>query len=150
MVLQQSNPIIDLLAPAAHGKLALRLGLINNWYAIESAGFSSLFGDSPNRQPGKPLASYDQIILFSFSRILEKNIEAVASAEIHRIAPRPEPGERAHVAQHLLEGMANCGLIEVPSIRLKNYFWDRPVESPLLPPGHSYLLVHPGSGIRYS
>jgi heptosyltransferase III len=144
--LKKTCPTIDILAPAAHGKLAQRLGLIRKWYAVESAVFASLFGDSPAPQLRQPLAPYDHIILFSFSGVLEKSMKAVTSAEIHKVIPRPEPKKKVHVAQHLLEGTAACGLIRAVTFNAKNYFWDRPSGSGRSQTHPSDLLVHPGAG----
>jgi ADP-heptose:LPS heptosyltransferase len=134
---------IDVLCQSQTGKLAKSLGLTKNWYPAEAASFASLFSDQIDQKIKTILEQYEKIIIFTFSDQLEQSINSVSANLSCRLPPKPPADLRIHVAQFILENIANCGL-------LKNT--DAALESISLPDGRNRaqitrrILLHPGAG----
>jgi hypothetical protein len=143
-------PHIDALCQKKLGGLARKLNLIDKSYALESAAVATLYGDSSNRVDAKTatfLQSYERIVIFSFSRKLQENIERFSGTKVLRIPPRPPAGEKIHVSRFLWKHLARAGLLEglmyPPSDFMANLPRQYSIEAASGP-----VLIHPGSGSR--
>ena len=134
---------IDVLCQSQPGKLAKALEMVKNWYPAETASFSSLFSDHIDPKIKTILKQYDKVIIFTFSDQLEQSINSVSASLSCRLPPKPPAGQRIHVAQFILDNIANCGLI-------KNA--DAALDGISLPDRRSRrqhprkILLHPGAG----
>ena len=75
--LKNSFTHIDALCQRKLGRLACKLGLIDEGISLETAAFASLYSDQSSHidpRVKKRIRSYDAIIVFSFSTELEKNL----------------------------------------------------------------------------
>jgi ADP-heptose:LPS heptosyltransferase len=136
------NPI-DVLCQSQPGRLAIALGVAENRYPAEAASFSSLFSDQIDSIIKTILVQYDKVIIFTLSDQLEQSINSVSASLSCRVPPKPPADQRIHVAQFILENIADCGLIkkadatleDVPLPGLKNQ-----------PQNPRRILLHPGAG----
>jgi heptosyltransferase III len=115
---------------------------------VESAVFSCLFGNNHvdfNGELIKLLKSYDDVILFSFSRDPAENIKKASGTRVFQIHPRPEPFENIHVGRYLISMMVNAKLLKA---KAENNFVDicRDFRNPDLK--KKKVFIHPGSGSR--
>jgi ADP-heptose:LPS heptosyltransferase len=129
------------------GRVAHRLGLVESYFALESAFFAGLYG-TPSTRFSAWLAEFDSILLFSVSGELEKRLREQVSADVVRISPRPEPNTRIHVTDHLAAEIGRSGLFERQrwddARRTKAEFRDRRDENADV----GKVLLHPGAGGR--
>lgn len=152
IALRQVYSQIDALCQQKLGELARELNLIDKSYALESSAIAPLYGPHPDRvdtQTAARLQSYDGIILFSFSRRIQANIEQVAGCPILRIPPRPPTGEKNHVSRFLWGHLVRAGFIQgiEPPIHPSAFLQISP--RPCRTPSDSApVLIHPGSGSR--
>ena len=102
---------LDAVCKPQLGELTQSLGLIDSWFSQDGARFATLFSNTPDPDLKALLNSYDEIILFSFSKDLARSIKKIRNHPVHRIPPRPEPTENIHVALHLLKNLTTRGLI---------------------------------------
>jgi ADP-heptose:LPS heptosyltransferase len=148
--LKKRFPSIDAVCKPQLGELAKRFGLIDNWFSQDAARFASFFSNSIDPDVINLLNTYDEIVLFSFSKDLAQSINQIWHHSVHRISPRPKLTDNIHVAVHLLKNLVSCGLIaqdndlnipEQPSFYMKqeafyNTLYFRKV------------LLHPGAGSK--
>jgi len=147
--LKAAFPQIDVLCQNKLAKLARKLDLIDNGYALESAVFASLYADRFSRvdpMVKNILQAYDRIILFSYSRQLETMLSRISGADVHRISPRPAPDETIHVAAFIIQRLQAAHLLtdEGPAKEHPPNRYCRPVSGKTA----SMILLHPGSGSR--
>ena len=139
----------DGLCQSKLGKLACDLQVLDGWFPVESASFASLYTNTVDISIKKIIRSYSDIVLFSFSTILEAAIKNIAEGNLYRIPPRPDPRQKIHVARHILSCLKRFGLPGKTD--------DDP--TPTEPPTHHpkkpnvrfnspRILIHPGSGSR--
>jgi ADP-heptose:LPS heptosyltransferase len=143
---------IDVLCQGKLGKIARELDLVDNWYALESAAFASLYADHFTRVDSRVkniLQGYDQIILFSYSWQLEKTLNHISGYKVCRIPPRPPEPEKIHVSEFIIKHLKNAHLlagdeaVRTPFLQ-KTRTGDRCREKPV----PASVLLHPGSGSR--
>ena len=141
--LQKYFKPIDVLCQHQLGKLAKALGLAQNWHAVETAYFASLFGGQIDQKIKTVLEKYDKIILFTLSEQLEQSIHTVAANLSCRLPPKPPPHQGIHVAKFALENIYDCGLIKKADAKLDDVPF--PVRKDRLQMSHK-ILLHPGAG----
>lgn len=150
--LRKTHSPIDALCQKKLGELARKLNLIERGFSLESAAFASLYSacsDRVDAQTATFLQSYERIILFSFSRSLQENIERFGAAKVLRIPPRPPAGEKIHVGRFLWSHLVRAGLLEKaepmsdPSASMQSLRQQHGIEAASGP-----VLIHPGSGSR--
>ena len=139
---------IDAVCKPQLGELAKGLGLIENWFSQDAARFASLFSDTIDPDVKNLLNTYDEIILFSFSKDLAQSINQIRHYPVHRIPPRPQPTDNIHVALHLLKNLVSCGLIaadnNLNTFEQPSFYGQKEVLYNSL---HSrQVLLHPGAG----
>ena len=140
---------IHLLCQNQIGKLARDLGLVQKYFPLESAVFASLYSGSSNDKIKEILSVYDKVILFSYSAPLEKRIDEIIKKKVRRIAPRPAANHKVHVAEHVLNHLIHCGLIEESQVcgrGIKSRFVHEKDEAGRSETGK--ILIHPGAGSR--
>jgi ADP-heptose:LPS heptosyltransferase len=141
---------IDAVCKPQLGELAQGFGLIENWFPQDTARFASFFSDSIDPDVINLLNSYDEIVLFSFSKELAQSINQIRHHPVHRISPRPKLADKIHVAVHLLKNLARCRLIaedndlnipEQPSFNMQ--------QEAFYNSSHTRkVLLHPGAGSK--
>ena len=134
---------IDALCQSGLGKLAESLGIVRSWHPLESAPVATLFSDTIDPKIMAVLRSYENILLFTFSKRLEQNIRHLTSAPVCCIPSKPPEYVRQHLTEFVLESLVNCGLINkadsggeedsFDNRRSKIEYADR-------------VLLHPGAG----
>ncbi len=143
---------IDVLCQGKLGKIARKLDLVDNGYALESAAFASLYSEPAGLIDPKVkniIQTYDQIILFSYSRLLENSLNRISRHKVYRIAPRPPENEKIHVSEYIIKHLKAAKLLPV----------DKQFNKPFMqkagaPDGYrqksvpARTLLHPGSGSR--
>ncbi len=138
---------IHALCNARHGALAKMLNLVDKSFPLEAARFATLYSDRIDPGVKEMLAGYREIVLFTWSRRLERAVAGIVGPRAHRISPRPGAWERTHVTRHLWRRLAEIGLVEdrggeMAADMEKRSLMDA-VPPSRLSPG---VLVHPGSG----
>jgi len=145
-ILQRQYRSIDAVCQKKLGILASYLGIVENHFPLESALVASLFSNLPHSQLIRIIAAYDTILLFSFSEHLKDAIQGLTSKTVYRIAPRPMPGEKVHVADYLLSGVKAADLLAGtmnPSDFVPQFMAHKR-RGPEYPA--SDIILHPGSG----
>lgn len=140
---------IDVICQSSSGKLGCALGVFSKFYPLESASFSSLYSNSIDSRIKNILRSYQEIVLFSFSKLLEDAIAEITTKKPHRIMPRSELNQKLHVGEYITRNLRKCGLLEANSRINENVFlpvnpaqqWERINKS-------KRILIHPGSGSK--
>ncbi|MBW1697246.1 MAG: glycosyltransferase family 9 protein [Deltaproteobacteria bacterium] len=138
---------IDIICQNKLGKLVSYLNIAEKSFPIESSWFTTLFTDEIDKRMHHLLQTYHFIVLFSFSEHLHKTITNFCGQTVYRISPRPKPGIRIHVRDHVRSSMVEHGLLPR---------FHRPIEStPILKPSGNptdaapdplKVFIHPGSG----
>jgi len=146
LLLKETFSHIDLLCRQSIGLMARYLKVIDEPYNVESATFSFLFRTTPVDSSSGPttyLRSYDEILLFSFSRDLAENIKKVSGNKVFQLPPRPEPSQNIQVGRYLTSMMVNKAFLKEKS---GNKFWN--IYQDFRNPGFrgKKILIHPGSG----
>ena len=95
------------------------------------------------------LRSYDEILLLSYSKKLESIISKIVNRKIYRIPPRPDAALEIHILNHVLDNLAENGLIPDAKWPETDYFARLPEQKGT----NSFytgkkILIHPGSGSR--
>ena len=142
---------IDAICKKSIGELASSLKLIERFYPVEAAFFSSLFSEKTDQGAKDILQSYDEILLFSYSRELESIINGMVNRKTYRIHPRPDASLEIHILNHVLDHLAENGLIRDANWDAagpeSNYFTRLTEQKAAHPPSDRLkILIHPGSG----
>ena len=149
---RKTHSQIDALCQKKLGELARNLNLIDMSYPLESAAFAPLYGDHPDCVDAKTatlLQSYERIVLFSFSRRLQENIERFTGSNVLRIPPRPPAGEKIHVSHFFWKHLVGAGLLEgVEPVPDPSAFIQLLPQQHCAGPDSAPVLIHPGSGSR--
>ncbi len=132
---------IHLLCGGAVGELARHLAVADRAHPMESALFSGLYSGSPAPRLVDLLRGFDAMVALTFSEPPVETMARTANRPVFRVAPRPAPGERIHVADHLLRELLERGLI-TPGDGAGVRPTDR--RSPSADPLR--VVLHPGSG----
>ncbi len=144
---------IDAICKKSIGELASSLKITDKFYPVEAAFFSSVFSGKADPRTVDIFRSYDEIILFSYSQDLERIISGMVNRKIYRIHPRPDASLEIHILNHVLDHLAENGLIRNvnwDSARPGNdYFTLLPEQKETPPPcDRLKILIHPGSGSK--
>ena len=138
---------VHLICQEQIGKVAESLAVTGRSFALESAFFAGLYGPLSERLCSW-LAEYETLLLFSISSELERRMKRHFPGGVIRISPRPEPGVRIHVLDHLAEELSRSGLIQAAPGAATGpsgaEFRNRRSKHPV--PGR--ILIHPGAGSR--
>lgn len=138
---------IDAICKKSIGELASSLKLIDKFYPVEAAFFSSVFSGKADPRTLDIFRSYDEIILFSYSQELERIISGMVNRKIYRIHPRPDASLEIHILNHALDRLAENGLIYDAARPENDYFTRLPEQKEAKPPcDRLKILIHPGSG----
>ena len=138
---------IDAICKKSIGELASSLKLIDKFYPVEAAFFSSVFSGKADLRTVDIFRSHDEIILFSYSQELESIISGMVNRKTYRIHPRPDASLEIHILNHVLDRLAENGLIHNAKWPETDYFAQLPEQNGAKP--HSdrlKILIHPGSG----
>ncbi len=141
---------IDVVCQKKIGVLARHLELIDSGIDSESSLPACIYSDDPDDDRARSLLQpYDGIVLFSFSRQLERSLNRLAAGRVRRIPPRPAIEEKAHVGAYLLDRLAEYRLIDGNrSGRQLALSWRRRQAGGLAAVEPRKILIHPGSGSR--
>ena len=140
---------IDVLTSAGHGRLAVAVGLADGYFPLEAAAFATLFGGEPAAPVRELFSSFHDILILSFSRDLESTIRGIAGGRVFRIAPRPRPDLRIHVADYLLAHLHGRGLIRHTGAGIGSGVLPKGYPPPTARSAQPFaLLIHPGAGSR--
>jgi ADP-heptose:LPS heptosyltransferase len=115
LLLKQTYNQIHLLCPQAIARVSKYLGVVDSGFGLESAAFSYLFSEKPdntNTAFKNFLRSHDDIVLFSYSKILSENLEKITDKRVFQIPPRPLPSAPVHVAQSLISQLVNLKILK--------------------------------------
>ena len=142
--LKATSREVDLLCQQSLGKLTYELGLVDRWFALETARYASLYSQNPTPDVITMMRSYREIILFSRSEILIQTLRHCTRAKLYPVKPRPDHEASIHVATHLYDSLSAYGLItDKPQTASRFRFnrTDRKNQS-------KQVWIHPGSGSR--
>ena len=138
---------IHILCQGQIGRLAVKLGLADKTYPLETAFFATLFSDAVEAKIKDLISRYEKIVVFSFFAELENTINRIADRPCLRIPPRPPARDRTPVAEFLLQKLIAGGLIE--AARANDWVSDWQQQH-TLKAGRSgdtpTIIIHPGSG----
>jgi len=138
---------IDTICKKSIGELASSLKLIDKFYPVEAAFFSSIFSEKIDPVAAEILNSYDEILLFSYSQELEKVIRGIVQRKIHRIHPRSDTSLEIHILNHVLDHLAENQLIPDAAWPENDYFARLQRQQEVKQPcDRLKILIHPGSG----
>ncbi len=139
--LRNAGKGMDAICQGKLGKLAFHLHMFDTCFPLESAMSASIWSDpsDADTRVRHLLASYDLILVFSFSRQLEDTIRKISQGTVFRIPPRPPVHQRIHVTQFIWDQLAVYGLLQAG----KFVFQDKKREKVY---SSKRILIHPGSG----
>jgi ADP-heptose:LPS heptosyltransferase len=142
---------IDAICKKSIGELAFSLKLIDKFYPVEAAFFSSVFSGKADPRTVDIFRSHDEIILFSYSQELESIVSGMVNRKIYRIPPRPDASLEIHILNHVLDRLAENGLIRDTNWDAawpeNDYFTRLPEQKEATHPcDRLKILIHPGSG----
>jgi len=138
---------IDAICKKSIGELASSLKLIDKFYPVEAAFFSSVFSDKADPRTADIFRAYDEIILFSYSQELESIISDMVNRKIYLIHPRPDAYLEIHILNHVLYHLAENGLIPDTAWPENDCFMRLPEQKEAKNPyDRLKILIHPGSG----
>ncbi|MDM8536840.1 glycosyltransferase family 9 protein [Desulfobacterales bacterium HSG17] len=154
-ILKKYYNTIDGICQAQLGKLACHLDIFHKYIPLESALASSLYSDNINKKIKKIINLYDDVILFSFSRQLEKNINSFRKKPTYRIPPRPPiqyqmaqyqmASLNIHIADYLISSIIQCRLVNHEDSLILKYEDNKEHSLRFL---SDKILIHPGSGSK--
>ncbi|MFP4474736.1 MAG: glycosyltransferase family 9 protein [Desulfatibacillaceae bacterium] len=136
---------LELWCQSQTGRLACEVGIADHTRPAEGRIMASLYSPDPGPDASALLCPYDNVVLFSFSRELEENVAGLCPrSSVVRIPPRPAPGERTGVADHLVRGLVESGLLPENEAGAPVRSRTRRGESENRNP--NLVVLHPGSG----
>jgi heptosyltransferase-3 len=140
---------ISMVCQSNIGSLVRHLDIVDKSFPLEAASFASLHSDHVHTTVKKILLSFPKIILFSGSSSFEKKLLSISGNEIYRIPPRPDSGQKIHIARHILSNLARYKLLEESD---KDVFCrlSLTIHADRRDPDYhpSKIFIHPGSGGR--
>lgn len=146
LLLKKKYHEIHLLCPRTIARLSEYLGVVDSGFGLESADFSYLFSEKPdnaNTDFKNFLRSYDDIVLFSFSKILSENLKKITGKGVIQIPPRPLPAAPVHVAQSLISHLVGSKLLKKED---QKNFSSVHRDFRNLTFRRKKIFIHPGSG----
>jgi heptosyltransferase III len=146
LLLRETYSKIDLVCRQSVGQMAKYLKVIDQSFSLEASVFSCFFGNKDadiNDSLTRFFEHYDDIVLFSFSRILAENIKKISGKRVFHIPSRPEPFKIMQVGHYLITRMIDSKLLKE---KAENNFLD--VYQDFRDPDFrkKKIFVHPGSG----
>jgi heptosyltransferase III len=102
---------IDGICRSSFGRLAVGLGVLDASYPLESARFASLYTDRIDPKMVTLMSTYHNILLFSFSELLERSVKRINGPRVLRILPWPAMSQKNHVTDFLALQVRNCDLL---------------------------------------
>jgi len=102
---------IDGVCRSSFGRLAVGLGVLDASYPLESARFASLYTDRMDPEVVSLLSTFHSILLFSFSKLLERSMSRIKGLRVFRILPWPTASQKIHVTEFLARQVRNCDLL---------------------------------------
>jgi ADP-heptose:LPS heptosyltransferase len=147
--LRKKFPRIDVVCQLELGKLAESLSIADRYFPLEASWTASLFSDHPDTKITEITASYHTILLFSFSKILQRSVAKSTNSRVFRVTPRPEPEKRVHVADHVSQQLEKIGCFDPADKLLSAVSWPAAeTSSPIFLGNKPKIILHPGSGSR--
>ncbi len=138
---------IDVLCQQKLGQLACNLKLVEHCLPLESARFVSLYSGTPDSTIMSLLSAYQFILLFSFSKELERSLNTIRGPIIRRIPPRPARSKTIHVTQYLLQNLSGLKIFKDSNIKIESRLSKIPhsdLRDSAFDPAK--IMIHPGSG----
>jgi len=137
---------IDLICQSKLGPLAIKLGIADKTYSVESALISSFFNDTLTTRAETFLKKYPNHLFFSVSTQLDQTFVGLSGLEYVRIPPRPEHTRKIHVTQYLFEELVRIGLVNEEDAQ--NWMINKSEKIESIPQAIATKMValHPGSG----
>jgi len=108
---RQRDVRLDLLCAHQIGRLAQDLNVVDDYYATESRKFCCLFQADRNSEASRFLEPYDGVILIGRSSMQKAVINRHYRGEVFQISSRPGAENQFHVADHVMRGFLEQGLI---------------------------------------
>ncbi|MFC1895585.1 glycosyltransferase family 9 protein [Thermodesulfobacteriota bacterium] len=145
----QTGAVVDVCCRYRYGLLVHRLGLAHQWFSADDRVWATLHAGQPERRLSEILAQYYRVILFGFSQHLAEVLSRTTKGTVARVAPRPEPEDRTHVALHLVRGLRRRGiegLSEYDESHIASWGRGKKGGGACGPDAHA--VIHPGSGSR--
>ena len=145
--LKKNYGCVDVLCSRQLGKLAREIGLAEQWFPLEAAGFASIYTEMVDVKVKRLLQAYSTVILFSLSRQLEQSINKIVPGNCHRIPSIPPTSECIHITDYIFKNLVERGLLHKkktdPDIKSLSQGLDiRQIQ----PQNPKHILIHPGSG----
>ena len=140
---------VHVLARGSHGVLAMELDLAGARFPADAALFAALFSGLPDEGIRRFFSPYTHVLLLSFSETLADTIRNVCRCSVCRVPPRPVPGHRIHVADHLLEHLVAIGLLTEAGKAMDTVSdMHKATGADAGDSQGCNILIHPGSGSR--
>jgi len=121
--LRKNFPKIGVVCQLELGKLAEALSIADRYFPLEASCMASLFSDHADSKVTEITASYHTILLFSFSKILERSVAKTTNSRVFRVTPRPEPEKRIHVMDHVSQQLEKIGFFDPADKLLPAVSW---------------------------
>jgi heptosyltransferase III len=146
LLLKKAYSKVDLVCRQSIGQMARHLQVIDQSFSLENSIFLRLFGNKDADIDGslkKFFLPYDDIVLFSFSRILAENIQKISGRRVFQIPSRPEPSRIIQVGRYLITRLIDSKLLkkEAETNFLNIYRDFRNLNF-----RKKKIFIHPGSG----
>ncbi|WP_051327257.1 glycosyltransferase family 9 protein [Desulfatibacillum aliphaticivorans] len=145
-VVEHTGCSLTLFCAPGLGALAKELGLAQAAFPVQSPEIASLYGPAPSPWVREQIQARDRVLVFSFSQDLFSAVQSLSN-KAYSVPPRPQPGERVHVLDRMVERLQKAGLVDPKagtSYSHRLHAFDlyartkRPADAP--------VLLHPGSG----
>ena len=145
--LKKNYNCVDVLCSGQLGKLAREIGLAEQCFPLEAAGFSSIYTEIVDEKVKQLLQDYVTVILFSLSRQLEQSINKIVRHNCHRIPSIPPTTECVHVADYIFKNLVERGLLHKKyTAPGTNSLTQASGTLQYQPQNPKHVLIHPGSG----
>ena len=109
--LQQYFSSIDAICRTTFGQLANHLGIVDRYYPVDAARFASLYTNSIDQKVVELIASYDRVLLFSFSDTLKQAVQNIKGDLVSCIPPWPNSARKEHVTAFLANNLLSSNLL---------------------------------------
>jgi ADP-heptose:LPS heptosyltransferase len=93
---------IDGICRTSFGHLAVDLGVLDAFHPLESARFATLYTENVDPRVGKLVSAYGTVLLFSFSKFIEKSARKIDGPRVCRILPWPHEPQKIHITEFLV------------------------------------------------
>jgi ADP-heptose:LPS heptosyltransferase len=148
IALRQKFDAIDIICQGQIGKLAVKLGLTDKEYPLESAYFATLFSDQVDAKIKDLISSYTKILVISFSSDLADTINQISDRPCLRIPTRPPAPDSIHVAEYVIQHLISGGLLKATDLKIAESDWQKKQTHKDHLIDISKISIHPGSGSK--